>query len=407
MASSQTPRKRHPPIPLPELSGAAELNRNLMFHLQAVLERDPEADLLSIIPADYRDKMAIYKPDPSKPRLRYKKLPHPYYQKQLEMHDLRALPALFEELDRATTVTIEEPLSDAVQELLDQHSTPACDTEEAAQWLVEPIKSLLRASNTLWAFSYRGAVFKCGDKIAAKVMEGGYSNIRNGYSTMKFLAENAPDVPAPRPHGMVCMGSCNITFMTYFPSSTLGAVWKTLQLEQKLSIQHQLDEILERMRRLKREDGQPPGSIHSEIVEDRRPVLTHTSDKPIKTGAEHQDWVLTADNYGTEAYIKFLRGFLPPPPTESVFSHGDFTPDNIIVDIDENDNWTVTGIIDWDHAGFYPEYHESMKATAALSSYDADDWWVFMPRCIAPTKYPVQWMVDRLWGRSATPAGYV
>ena len=40
-----------------------------------------------------------------------------------------------------------------------------------------------------------------------------------------------------------------------------------------------------------------------------------------------------------------------------VFTHGDLVPQNILV---ENEH--VTGIVDWEQAGLYPEYGEHVKA---------------------------------------------
>ena len=43
-----------------------------------------------------------------------------------------------------------------------------------------------------------------------------------------------------------------------------------------------------------------------------------------------------------------------PRSNRSVFTHGDIAPRNIMVD-DEN---KITGILDWEYAGWYPDYWE-------------------------------------------------
>jgi aminoglycoside phosphotransferase len=50
------------------------------------------------------------------------------------------------------------------------------------------------------------------------------------------------------------------------------------------------------------------------------------------------------------------------------FTHGDFAPRNILVKKDG----TVTAIIDWDSAGWFPEYWEYTKAN--FTPYAPDDW---------------------------------
>ena len=57
----------------------------------------------------------------------------------------------------------------------------------------------------------------------------------------------------------------------------------------------------------------------------------------------------------------------------------------------------VTGIIDWEEAGFYPAYWESVKSTRTLFANDDNDWFLYIPQCIAPSSFSNCWLVDRLW----------
>jgi hypothetical protein len=49
-----------------------------------------------------------------------------------------------------------------------------------------------------------------------------------------------------------------------------------------------------------------------------------------------------------------------------VFTHADLNPRNILVDrvtlSDGSTGWCVKGIVDWENAGYYPEYWECTKA---------------------------------------------
>ncbi|WEW56195.1 tau 95 subunit of transcription factor TFIIIC [Emydomyces testavorans] len=71
---------------------------------------------------------------------------------------------------------------------------------------------------------------------------------------------------------------------------------------------------------------------------------------------------------------------------------------NIMVSRDQKGDhaWKVTGIIDWEDSGFYPEYYESTTLTGNLSLVDEDDWYLYLPESISPLKFPVRWLVDRL-----------
>lgn len=49
-----------------------------------------------------------------------------------------------------------------------------------------------------------------------------------------------------------------------------------------------------------------------------------------------------------------------------VFTHADLNPRNILVDrviqSDGSRSWEVTGIVDWETSGYYPEYWDYTKA---------------------------------------------
>lgn len=107
-------------------------------------------------------------------------------------------------------------------------------------------------------------------------------------------------------------------------------------------------------------------------------------------------------HHGSRSYIEFLRSFLAEENAAlrgSVFTHGDFKKTNIMVAQDQEGDhaWMVTGIIDWEDSGFYPDYYESTTLTGNLSLVAHDDWYIYLPECISPLKYPVRWLVDRLW----------
>ncbi len=162
-------------------------------------------------------------------------------------------------LASSTTANVIFPLSDAVNDLVSRHN---CGTEESltsSEKLALSLKGLFSASEKLWDFPLRGAVFKCSDEVVAKVING----LRNSteYTSMQYLYKHAPDIPAPLPHGVVKLGNFWAIFMTYIPSITLEKAWPSLDHEQKVSIQHQLNDILTRMREMKQAEGLPLGGV--------------------------------------------------------------------------------------------------------------------------------------------------
>jgi hypothetical protein len=85
-----------------------------------------------------------------------------------------------------------------------------------------------------------------------------------------------------------------------------------------------------------------------------------------------------------------------PVYRRSVFTHGDLHQGNIIVDRGEDDLWQIAGIVDWENSGFYPAYWEAVKMTNCLAPIDAGDWYLYPPDSIAPQRYAVEWLADRV-----------
>jgi len=129
----------------------------------------------------------------------------------------------------------------------------------------------------------------------------------------------------------------------------------------------------------------------------------HESKAVVKTAKEFEDFRFSFSSYPTLSYRTFLRSFLPPEEEEeSVLTHGDIAPRNIIVDCDANGWFSVTGIIDWEDSGFYPASFESTKILYTFTESSEDDWYMYVPPCIAPASNPAGWMVHRLWDKACT-----
>ena len=62
--------------------------------------------------------------------------------------------------------------------------------------------------------------------------------------------------------------------------------------------------------------------------------------------------------------------FMLPHSTRSVFTHGDLCPRNILV----NESLRITGIVDWEAAGWYPEYWEYINMWKPSGDTDWQEW---------------------------------
>lgn len=428
----------HPPPAALSLSNsdAAQWNTDLMLKFQAELEKNPEADLMSMFPESYRleHRYSQYRQLSYAAKINLRTLHElhdrlidepevnlrsefpPNYNRRITMatgpkvlpnarKDAPRLqgPEFCTRLDLAETATIVFPLSEQVAALLGQHSgrsssDQASDTEKP---LNVSLKQLICNSPKLWENPVRGIVVKCNHDIVAKVVLGNRDYTE--YTSMQFLAERAPNIPAPRPHGLIAFGPLRVIFMSFIPDVPLSAAWPKLSHEGKLSIQQQLEDIFCRLRSLRQEDGEAIGGVRGEGAKELR-VDECALFKGITTTAEFSDLQFSARHHGSNTYVNLLRSFLKGDISNSshgsVFTHGDVRTDNIIVKQDPsiNGRYLVTGIINWEDSGFYPAYYECTTLTRTLSLLDEDDWYLYLPKNISPSNFPIRWLVDRLWG---------
>ena len=241
-----------------------------------------------------------------------------------------------------------------------------------------------------------GMIFKCEPGTIAKVVRGAEDYTE--YTTLQYLQDHMPDIPAPRPLGLLRMGRLSIIFMSYMPGKTLETVWKEISLDQKVSVQGQLNTIFTRLRSLPCPQDFPLGGVAGEGCKDQRRNLRR-SINPITSAKGFEDFQFSNPIFGSSLFVQFLRNFAALESSTLTFTHGDLRPDNITVEISEDETCTVTGIIDWEYSGFYPEHYESTKLTNCLATNEDNDWYRFLPPCISPHKYPIKWLLDYVWGR--------
>ncbi|KAE8383915.1 hypothetical protein BDV26DRAFT_287327 [Aspergillus bertholletiae] len=190
--------------------------------------------------------------------------------------------------------------------------------------------------------------------------------------------------------------------MSYIQGTPLAQTLPSLLHEEKLSIQRQQDDIFLRLRTLQTNNGSPLGGICGKGVKELR-VDECALFKGITTAKEFHDLQFSARHHDSTTYVRLLRSFLEHDTRTltpgSVFTHGDVRTSNIMVkqDPDPGGQSAVTGIIDWEDSGFYPFNYECTVQTCTLSLVDEDDWYLYLPESISPLKFPVRWLVDRLW----------
>ncbi|PPQ84959.1 hypothetical protein CVT25_004472 [Psilocybe cyanescens] len=140
----------------------------------------------------------------------------------------------------------------------------------------------------------------------------------------------------------ICMEQC--------PGTSLESVIDTMTPEQLDHVAEQLKAILSRMAHDKPKSlGSVSGGAYLNFL---FPGYV-TPKRAFSTVGEFNDhirWML--ELFCTEAFIESFMCRLPRNAAVR-FTHGDLLPKNIMVD-----GSTITGIIDWELSGFYPEYWE-------------------------------------------------
>ena len=177
-------------------------------------------------------------------------------------------------------------------------------------------------------------------------------------ATMQFVRDRT-SIPVPRILDSFVRNenqhACIV--MEYVKGETLDKVWPELTESQKTSIIQELKGYWEQLRSI---EGSFIGCIDRTRCEDQ----FFNRDEPDASGpfnaeAEFREGIKAAlrsraANSWTEMITKFVDAI---PPAGIVLTHNDFAPRNILIR-----DAKVVAIIDWELAGFYPEYWEYVKA---------------------------------------------
>lgn len=308
-------------------------------------------------------------------------------------HDVR----YFLSPDDVTTI---DRLADSLRESFKSKiisKNPSTIIETEAQFFTALAAFIQDAEVISWApFRSSRVIVKCGVDTIAKVVRKAEEYTE--YTTLQYLLEHRPSIPAPRPLGCLRMGRASIMFTTYLPGITLEAAWSHLAVDQKASVRDQLDAILCDLRTMQHPHGMPLGGVAGEGCKDQRRHLRR-SKVPILSAADFEAFQFSGASYGSKIFIDFLRAFKSQRSYQVVFAHGDLRPENVMVEITEDNRCIVIGLIDWECSGFYPEYYEATKVTNCLGTDEKWDWYCFLPPCVSPHSYRAEWLLDYHWGR--------
>ena len=198
-------------------------------------------------------------------------------------------------------------------------------------------------------------------------------------------------LPVPAVHEVNASGQQTEILMDFVDGECLEEAWLSMNSEQKRSVAEQIGHIVTTMRQAA-SDQCSIGAFGGPARDCRQ--ISDYSGGPFANEAEFNTFVLDLLR-GTPSLIRSTLAEALNVDSQIVLTHGDLTPRNIIVKGDR-----VQALLDWEYAGWYPEYWEYMKFFDRPT--DCKDWKEYA-EIIFGTQYPKQLLTFQAMARWQKP----
>lgn len=184
--------------------------------------------------------------------------------------------------------------------------------------------------------------------------------MRNEFRALQIVREHT-NIPVPRPidlafipDGVDSDNDQGFMVMSRMPGHQLAVAHDMISELDEAGFVAQMQDYLRQLRNI-------PNIVSSEYQ------ICNTLGGPLRD--ERDNWGAPRGPYADEAaFSKFLPHADDPGRSghEIYFTHGDLNDRNVLIGIvplpDGSRGWRVTGIVDWQFAGFLPEYCEYTKS---------------------------------------------
>lgn len=202
---------------------------------------------------------------------------------------------------------------------------------------------------------------------------------------LQYINDNVPGIPTPRCHGALRCGQQIYIFLSRAPGLSLESVWQELTRTQKLSVQQQLTSLFHTLRAQLPlpSDGVTLGGFKSSLCKDVRRSVRVSSDTLFDEPA-FNDFLCRKEGRTHTPWVSMIRSSLRDDH-QIVMTHGDLHPRNIMVVLEGDKGGgeraiQVSSILDWEYAGWYPEYWEFVKAlNTTRHRGPLRDWYEYLP----------------------------
>ncbi|TRX97139.1 hypothetical protein FHL15_001933 [Xylaria flabelliformis] len=162
-------------------------------------------------------------------------------------------------------------------------------------------------------------------------------------------------------------------WMEKLPGSPLNEIWDYLDDATKERVCHELWGFVAQLRNIPKPSelehlyqcGADGSACHDVLLEDLgRPRAPLLDDESLRRRINERYL-----HSGGASYRENLPDYLPQSNI-SVFTHADLAPRNVLVD----KSGIITGLIDWEFAGWYPDYWEYAKTQTQWGEADYMHW---------------------------------
>lgn len=225
---------------------------------------------------------------------------------------------------------------------------------------------------------------RCGAKVKlvddSLIYKRGF-RVRNNEEVAMELVSHHTDVPVPKVFFSRYLPKDGTIAMTVIPGSPLHLSWNDFDDSTKKSICEEIWSLIAKLRQIPQPDELrhlylclADGSVSRDVLIKNFEGFS----KPLLNDSAVRDRILQCYLHcNGRRYANELLEMLPRSE-HSVFTHGDISPKNLMID----ENHHITGIIDWETAGWYPDYWEYINIMAPSPFKN----WAYWMDCTAPEK---------------------
>lgn len=172
------------------------------------------------------------------------------------------------------------------------------------------------------------------------------------YATIQFVRENTPEIPTPTVLQHYVDESAHRSFLliSSIPGEDLNEAWKTLNGNQKNEIVEQVAKCIDTLSKLTSErlESADKKWLWEPYLATRQVLLSYP------TTAINTKEVLCSNLLNPDESSEYEK-IWGKVQNEFVFCHADLGPTNIKIMVNEKGGIHLTGLLDWEIAGFFPK----------------------------------------------------